>query len=84
MSGVQLARLREGRRCLHLPRPRRLSDAVRMDIAVIVGALVVLAIGLWLRVPIIEDAVLLVLSAIAGLSGVWAVWCAIRTAWGRE
>lgn len=78
LSYRQLTRLREGRKCLDLPRPRRVSEAVKFDCAVIVGVLAVLAFALWLRLPIMQDAVLLVLSAVAGVAGAWAVWSSVR------
>ena len=78
LSYRQLRRLREGRQCLDLPQPRRVSEAVKFDCAVIVGVLAVLAIALWLRLPVVQDAVLLALSAAAGIAGAWAVGSAVR------
>ena len=78
LSYRQLTRLREDRKCLNLPRHRRTPAAVKFDAAVILGALVVLSIALWLRLPIVQDAVLLVLSAVAGISGAWAIWAVLK------
>ena len=61
-----------------LPQPRQVSEAVKFDCAVIVGVLAVLAIALWLRLPVVQDAVLLVLSAVAGISGAWAIWAVLK------
>lgn len=78
LTMAQRKRLRECLKCLNLPRHRRIPTAVKFDAAVILGALVVLAIALWLRLPIAQDAVLLVLSAVAGISGAWAIWAVLK------
>ena len=82
----QRQRLRAGRLCITLPRARsRLDDATKFDISVVVGALCVLAVGLWLGVPLLQDAVLMALSGVVVTSAIYILVCAFRAAneWAR-
>ena len=81
---AQRKHLREGRKCLDIPRRPPLDDATKCDIAVIVGVLAVLAVALWLRMPFVSDAALVLLASIAGVSGVWVMWAVGRVVVGRR
>ncbi len=80
----QRQRLREGRLCITLPQARaRMDDAAKFDLAVIVGALCVIGGSIWPQVPYLEDGAILLLCVVAIMTGAWAIWSAIRHAWGR-
>ena len=83
LTMYQRKRLREGRKCVNLPQAP-LDDATKCDIAVIVGVLAVLAVALCLRLPFVEDAVLVLLASIAGVSGVWVMWAVGLAVVGRR
>ena len=72
LTMYQRKRLREGRKCLSIPK-RRMSVADRFDLAVIVGVICVLAVSFWLRIPLVEDAAMIVMSVLVVFFGGWAI-----------